>query len=136
VLFDIELVWRNGGMRILLMTLTEGPADVAPEIAMALLTVVDRPRTRVFLDGGVDLEVFPGFYWVPRIILISISPHQMALAAFTDAYGKGSGNADRMRASSKVITIMLRNWSGESNTECSLFGFLIDFVLGTMLAQV
>jgi len=37
----------------------------------------------------------------------------MALAAFTDAYGKGSGNADRMRASSKVITIMLRNWSGE-----------------------
>ena len=48
-------------MRILLMTLTEGPADVAPEIAMALLTVVDRPRTRVFLDRGVDLEVFREF---------------------------------------------------------------------------
>lgn len=61
MLFDIELVWRNGGMRILLMTLTEGPADVAPEIAMALLTVVDRPRTRVFLDRGVDLEVFREF---------------------------------------------------------------------------
>lgn len=38
----------------------------------------------------------------------------MALAGFTDAYGKGSGNADRMRASSKVITIMLRTWSGTS----------------------
>lgn len=44
-------------MRVLLVTLTEGPADIAPEIAMALLNVVDRPRTRVFLDGGVDLEV-------------------------------------------------------------------------------
>lgn len=49
-------------MRILLMALTEGPADVAPEIAMVLLTIVDRPRTRVFLDGGVDLEVFHVFF--------------------------------------------------------------------------
>lgn len=63
----------------------------------------------------------------------------MALAAFTDAYGKGSGNADRMRASSKVITIMLRNWSGESNTpfhKCSLFGFLTHLVLANTPAQV
>lgn len=73
VLFDIELVWRNGGMRALLMTLTEGPADVAPEIAMTLLTLVDRPHTRVFLDGGVDLEVFHELYRVPVIIFTSIS---------------------------------------------------------------
>lgn len=58
-------------MRILLMALTEGPADVAPEIAMVLLTIVDRPRTRVFLDGGVDLEVFHVFFWL--LVLSSAS---------------------------------------------------------------
>ena len=38
---------------------------------------------------------------------------QMALSAVTDAYGKGSDHAERMRGCSKVVQLMLRTWSGE-----------------------
>lgn len=36
----------------------------------------------------------------------------MALSGVTDAYGKGSEYVDRMRACARVITSMLRTWSG------------------------
>lgn len=38
----------------------------------------------------------------------------MALSGVTDAYGKGSEYVDRMRACTRVITSMLRTWSGTS----------------------
>lgn len=37
----------------------------------------------------------------------------MALSGVTDAYGKGTEHADRMRATTKIIASMLRTWSGE-----------------------
>ncbi|KAF8305657.1 hypothetical protein DL93DRAFT_2172481 [Clavulina sp. PMI_390] len=118
LLFDPALAHRTGGLRPLLITLADASsananqgqgggqdpsssstapnaiANLAPEIALALLSVVDRPATRAYLERGVDLE--------------------MALAGFTDAYGRGKGaaNVERMRASGKVIVIMLRSWSG------------------------
>lgn len=36
----------------------------------------------------------------------------MALTAVTDAYGKGTDHAERMKSCTKVIQLMLRNWSG------------------------
>ena len=36
----------------------------------------------------------------------------MALSGVTDAYGKGTEHAERMRASTKIIASMLRTWSG------------------------
>jgi hypothetical protein len=44
-------------MRVLLATLTEGPADISQEVAMALLQILDMPASRRFLEGGRDLEV-------------------------------------------------------------------------------
>lgn len=41
---------------------------------------------------------------------------QMAISAVTDAYGKGTDHADRMRSCTKVIQLMLRTWSGMFDT--------------------
>lgn len=43
----------------------------------------------------------------------------MALSGVTDAYGKGSEYVDRMKACAKVITSMLRTWSGMSRAPAS-----------------
>jgi len=37
---------------------------------------------------------------------------EIALSAVTDAYGKGSEHAERMRGCVRVIQVMLRTWSG------------------------
>lgn len=39
----------------------------------------------------------------------------MALIAITDAYGKPSDHAARMRGCAKVVQLMLRTWSGTFN---------------------
>ncbi|EKM51823.1 uncharacterized protein PHACADRAFT_199326 [Phanerochaete carnosa HHB-10118-sp] len=92
LLIDVALVARTGGIRLLLHALSEGPIEMAPMISSAFLYIADSPRTRAFLHPGTDLE--------------------MALSGVTDAYGKGTEHADRMRASTKIIASMLRTWSG------------------------
>ncbi|KAJ6559137.1 Rapamycin-insensitive companion of mTOR, N-term-domain-containing protein [Mycena vulgaris] len=92
LVIDTDLVARTGGMRFLLHALGEGPLEIAPILASAFLHIVDSPRTRAYLQVGADLE--------------------MAFSAVTDAYGKGSDHADRMRGCTKVIQLMLRSWSG------------------------
>ncbi|KAF9242546.1 Rapamycin-insensitive companion of mTOR, N-term-domain-containing protein [Melanogaster broomeanus] len=83
-LLDIDLVARSGGIRFLLHALGEGPAT--------FLHIIDSPRTRAYLRIGIDVEI--------------------ALLAVTDAYGRGSDHAERMRSCAKVIQLMLRTWSG------------------------
>ncbi|EDR13794.1 uncharacterized protein LACBIDRAFT_309182 [Laccaria bicolor S238N-H82] len=92
MVLDIDLVARTGGIRFLLHVLGEGPVEITPILAAAFLHIVDSPRTRAYLRVGTDLE--------------------MALSAVTDAYGKGSDHAERMRGCSKVVQLMLRTWSG------------------------
>ncbi|CAL1712811.1 unnamed protein product [Somion occarium] len=92
LLIDVELVARAGGIRVLLHALAEGPLEMAPLLASAFLYIVDSPRTRAYLHPGTDLE--------------------MALSGVTDAYGKGTDHADRMRGTAKIISSMLRTWSG------------------------
>ncbi|KAL1745112.1 Rapamycin-insensitive companion of mTOR, N-term-domain-containing protein [Schizophyllum fasciatum] len=92
LLIDIDLVARTGGIRFLLHYLGEGPAEVASLIASAFLHIVDSPKTRAYLRLGYDIEI--------------------ALTAITDAYGKGTEHADRMRGCAKVVQLMLRSWSG------------------------
>ncbi|KAG5651654.1 hypothetical protein H0H81_007934 [Sphagnurus paluster] len=94
LLIDIDLVSRTGGIRLLLHLLGDGPPELSPLIAATFLHIVDSPRTRIYLRVGMDLE--------------------LALAAVTDAYGKGPEHADRMRSCIKVIQSMLRTWSGMS----------------------
>ncbi|KIY45635.1 hypothetical protein FISHEDRAFT_66904 [Fistulina hepatica ATCC 64428] len=92
LLIDIDLVARTGGLRFLLHVTAEGPTELAPTVTAALLHIVDVPRTRAYLCIGSDLEI--------------------ALSTVTDSYGKGADHADKIRACSKVIHIMLRTWSG------------------------
>lgn len=37
----------------------------------------------------------------------------MAMSGVTDAYGKGPDHADRMRGTTRIISSMLRTWSGK-----------------------
>jgi large subunit ribosomal protein L17e len=90
---DIDLLARTDGIRFLLHVLSDGPEEIAPILASTFLHVVDSPRTRSYLHIGTDLE--------------------MALSAVTDSYGKDSDHAEKMRACTKVILLMLRTWSGE-----------------------
>ncbi|KAG8949781.1 hypothetical protein FRC04_008321 [Tulasnella sp. 424] len=92
LLIDVELVARTEGIRVLLQALADGPHEISPILANAFLYLVDSPRTRVYLKPGIDLEI--------------------ALTGLTDAYGKGTGHAEQMRASSRVVATMLRSWSG------------------------
>ncbi|KIJ64502.1 hypothetical protein HYDPIDRAFT_175469 [Hydnomerulius pinastri MD-312] len=91
-LLDVDLVARSGGIRFLLHALGEGPAEIGPILAATFLHIIDSPRTRAYLRLGIDVEI--------------------ALLAVTDAYGRGSDHAERMRSCTKVIQLMLRTWSG------------------------
>ena len=93
VLLDISLVHRCEGMKVLLQSLSDGPSELAPVLALAFLTIADSPRTRAYLHPGTDLE--------------------MGLSGITDAYGRGEVHMDHMKASARVIITMLRSWSGE-----------------------
>ncbi|KAG6916446.1 hypothetical protein DXG01_006774 [Tephrocybe rancida] len=92
LLIDIDLVSRTGGIGMLLHMLGDGPMELAPILSATFLHIVDSPRTRAYLRIGEDLE--------------------LALSAITDAYGKGTDHADRMRSCARVIQSMLRTWSG------------------------
>lgn len=105
---------RTGGIRLLLHALAEGPDEMAPLISSAFLYIVDHPRTRAYLHLGTDLEVkqfvFDG--------LFLLKSNQMALSGVTDAYGKGTEHAEKMRGTTKLIVSMLRTWSGTYTRAC------------------
>jgi hypothetical protein len=82
-------------MKVLLQSLSDGPSELAPVLAMAFLTIIDSPRTRAYLHPGTDLE--------------------MGLSGITDAYGRGETHMEHMKASARVVITMLRSWSGEHN---------------------
>lgn len=109
VLLDIDLVHRCEGMKVLLQSLSDGPSELAPVLALAFLTITDSPRTRAYLHPGTDLE--------------------MGLSGITDAYGRGDAHMEHMKASARVIITMLRSWSGEHIINTSA---LISRIAGLM----
>ena len=110
VLIDTDLMARVGGIRVLLHFLVEGPTVTTPILASAFLYIVDSPRTRVYLQPGIDLEVRVSYFcWMS---CQKLTFEQMALSGVTDAYGKGPEHLERMRACAGVIASMLRTWSG------------------------
>ncbi|KAH8114744.1 Rapamycin-insensitive companion of mTOR, N-term-domain-containing protein [Phellopilus nigrolimitatus] len=92
LLIDVDLMAWTGGTRVLFQALSEGPIELVPLIATAFLYIVDAPKTRAYMHPGTDLEI--------------------ALSGITDAYGKGPAHAERMRATAKVVSVILRTWSG------------------------
>ncbi|KAI0643109.1 Rapamycin-insensitive companion of mTOR, N-term-domain-containing protein [Trametes meyenii] len=92
LLIDIELMARTGGIRVLLHALAEGPPEMAPLLSTAFLHIVDSPKTRAYLHPGTDLEI--------------------ALSGITDAYGKGFDYKEKMKGCTRIVSSMLRTWSG------------------------
>ncbi|PIL22333.1 hypothetical protein GSI_15021 [Ganoderma sinense ZZ0214-1] len=92
LLIDIDLMARTGGIRVLLHALAEGPIEMAPLLSAAFLHIIDSPRTRAYLRPGTDLEI--------------------ALSGITDAYGKGVEHSERVKGCARIVTSMLRTWSG------------------------
>lgn len=57
VLLDTELMYRTGGIRVLIQAISDGPPELGPLFVTAFLFIVDAPRTRAYLRPDVDLEV-------------------------------------------------------------------------------
>ncbi|GJN92824.1 hypothetical protein Rhopal_005862-T1 [Rhodotorula paludigena] len=94
-----ELVIRNlpllvacEGLRVVLQTLSDGPHDLAAQIALTFISAVDHPETRQWLRPGVDLEII--------------------LAGFTEVHGKGAVVEERVKASANIVATFLKSWSG------------------------
>ncbi|KIJ54571.1 hypothetical protein M422DRAFT_24511 [Sphaerobolus stellatus SS14] len=92
LLVDTELVYRTGGIRVLIQAISDGPPELGPLFASAFLFIIDSPKTRIYLQPDVDLE--------------------NALAGITDAYGKGEDHVETMKQCCKIIQVLLRSWSG------------------------
>ncbi|KAF8503219.1 Rapamycin-insensitive companion of mTOR, N-term-domain-containing protein [Hysterangium stoloniferum] len=92
LLIDSELIYRAGGIRVLIQAISDGPPELGPLFVSAFLYIIDAPRTRVYIRPDVDLE--------------------NALSGITDAYGKGEDNIDKVKACAKIVQVILRTWSG------------------------
>ncbi|KAI8986238.1 Rapamycin-insensitive companion of mTOR, N-term-domain-containing protein [Trametes punicea] len=77
---------------LLLHALAEGPLEMAPLLSAAFLHIIDSPETRAYLHPGIDLEI--------------------ALSGITDAYGKGPEHTERIKGCTRIVSSMLRTWSG------------------------
>ncbi|CAG8659844.1 24353_t:CDS:10, partial [Cetraspora pellucida] len=87
-----KLITHGGGMRVLLQALIDGPLELSEYLMMALLYVIDMPDSRNCIRPGVDLEI--------------------VLSGFTDACNKGPKFDQRIRASSRAISVLLKSWTG------------------------
>ncbi|CEH14460.1 related to protein ste16 [Ceraceosorus bombacis] len=92
-LHDLPLLIRGGGLRSVLNGIANGPPELAPALAQAVLLLVDVPSTRCHFAPGSDVEV--------------------GLSGFTDAPAvDGVGQNEMLRITSQVVLVMLRSWTG------------------------
>jgi len=89
---DPALVVAAGGMGILSATLAEGTYQPSESLAHAFLYLLDTPARRLHLKSGHEL----------------VGP----LSAFTDP--AGLEDTERLAASARIISAILRTWSGLS----------------------
>jgi hypothetical protein len=57
VLFDIPLLTKSDGLRVVLQAFTEGPYELSPYLALTFLPIMDLPESRQMLRPGLDVEV-------------------------------------------------------------------------------
>lgn len=84
VIRDVDLLVRVEGLRVVLQTLADGPHDFSPFLAMAFLSVFDRPGTRGWLRGGIDIEVR---LVVPELVTRRVNSNQ-STSSVLDRIGK------------------------------------------------
>ncbi|ANB11878.1 Tsc11p [Sugiyamaella lignohabitans] len=104
-----EKVSASGGIRVLLQSIIEGPYELSGSLSMAFAYVLDSPKNRGFLRGGRDLEYL--------------------ISAMTESQVRGHVNLERLQNGAKVISSLLRTWSGLFATCIDNFYCLKSLVL-------
>ncbi|KAI5778923.1 Rapamycin-insensitive companion of mTOR, N-term-domain-containing protein [Geopyxis carbonaria] len=92
LVLDPELVVSAGGIRVLTQVLAEGPWEIADTLSLSFLYLLDMPATRKYVRAGHDIEI--------------------VFSAFTDSYGSKASEEERLKSSAKVISGMLKSWTG------------------------
>ncbi|KAF9976709.1 hypothetical protein BGZ73_008016 [Actinomortierella ambigua] len=92
VMADPKPIARCGGFRSLLIALTDNLQDLSDALLQVFLYMLETPETRKYIRQGLDSE--------------------MVMSGFTDIYSLGNSYSDRVRASGRIITAMIRSWAG------------------------
>ncbi|KAF8942829.1 hypothetical protein BGZ47_006093 [Haplosporangium gracile] len=92
IMSDPKPVARCGGFRAILMALTDNLQDLSDALLKVFLYMLESPETRGYVRQGLDSE--------------------MVMAVFTDIYSLGPAYLDRVKASSRIVTSMIRSWAG------------------------
>ncbi|KAK5821402.1 Rapamycin-insensitive companion of mTOR, N-term-domain-containing protein [Linnemannia elongata] len=92
IMSDPKPVARCGGFRAILMALTDNLQDLSDALLKVFLYMLESPETRGYVRQGLDSE--------------------MVMAVFTDIYSLGPAYLDRVKASSRIVTSMVRSWAG------------------------
>jgi rapamycin-insensitive companion of mTOR len=90
-IFHIPLVMETGGLRIMTQALLDGQRSLVDVLVHAFTYILDAPSTRCLLRPGVELE--------------------MIISPFLDT-NRGPNYEERLQNSCKVITLLLKSWSG------------------------
>ncbi|KAK3821257.1 MAG: Rapamycin-insensitive companion of mTOR, N-term-domain-containing protein [Benniella sp.] len=92
IMSDPKPVARCGGFRVILAALTDNLHDLSDALLKVFLYMLESPETRIYVRQGMDSE--------------------MVMAVFSDIYAQGPSYTDRLRASGRIVTAMIRSWSG------------------------
>ncbi|SAL99279.1 hypothetical protein [Absidia glauca] len=90
-ILDTGLTVRSGGLRVIMQALLDGQLNMTEVLSYALLYILDSPKRRTYLRPGVELETI--------------------IAPFTES-SKGANYEERLKNSAKVVTLLLKSWSG------------------------
>ncbi|KAK9462957.1 Rapamycin-insensitive companion of mTOR, N-term-domain-containing protein [Lipomyces oligophaga] len=101
LLFDPFKVSAAGGIKVLASTLAAGPYELAESITLSFMYLLDKPDTRVVLWAAHDLDI--------------------VLSPFTELQEQDHIDEAKIRNSARVLSLMLKNWSGLFYL--SMFGF-------------
>ncbi|ORZ14895.1 Rapamycin-insensitive companion of mTOR, N-term-domain-containing protein [Lobosporangium transversale] len=92
VMSDPKPVARCGGFRPILVALSENLQDLSDGLLKVFLYMLESPDTRIYLRQGLDSE--------------------MVMSVFTDIYSQGPSYMERVKASGRIVTSMIRSWAG------------------------
>ncbi|CAO3594443.1 unnamed protein product [Absidia cylindrospora] len=90
-ILDTGLTVRSGGLRVIMQALLDGQLNMTEVLSYALLYILDSPDRRTYLRPGMELETI--------------------IAPFTES-SKGANYEERLKNSAKVVTLLLKSWSG------------------------
>lgn len=108
----MSLLVQSDGLRVVLQTLSDGPYDIAPSLARCFTAVIDWPESRQWLRHGVDLEVSSRVRCSRSRSDNSLAGTQIVLAGLTQINQKGTAQVERVSASAKITTELLKSWAG------------------------